>query len=197
MSNHWGARSPESGFSLIELLLVIVILGIAAATLTVVSARSAEISASVMKQQQAHTLAESMVEEIRAMPFTYCEPTQDAVKAGTVSSPALCTVSEDSTIGPEAGEARWSANRVDNVNDYNNLPLNPTGLRDASNSLLTGVLPSLSNCQARAAVSRVALPPLPLSESLRIVVTVTCPDLLAPVTAEAIRVRFEPHLYQY
>lgn len=204
-------HSSHTGFSLIELLLVIVILGIAAATLTVVSARSAEMSASVIKQQQARTLADGMLEEIKAMPFTYCEPSQDLPHVSNAAAAADCAVLEvppaPFPVGPDGGggENRVAppAFRFDNVNDYNGLNIPAGTLQDASGALVVGALPSLSNCQVRAAVSRVVMPALPpnpappATEALRIVVTVTCPDLIAPVMAETIRMRYAPRRYLY
>ena len=63
-----------------ELLIIIVVLGIAAASLTMLSTRSAELSASVARSAS-HGLANALLEEVKAMPFTYCDP-NDA-NAGT------------------------------------------------------------------------------------------------------------------
>ncbi|MDE2593083.1 MAG: prepilin-type N-terminal cleavage/methylation domain-containing protein [Burkholderiales bacterium] len=190
----------SSGFSLIELLLVIVVLGIAASTLMVVSTQSAAMSSSIMRQQQARSLAEGLLEEIQAMPFTYCEPSQDVFGAGNAANVGACAVKEDTVpLAREPGEFRWNAvavNRFDNVNDYNGLTIAAGALTDASNNAMAARLPSVSNCQLQVAVTANAIAALG-ADSQRIAVTVTCPDLLTPVVAEGIRIRYAPHRYQF
>ncbi len=179
-------RRAVQGFTLVELLIIIVVLGIAGATLTMVSARSAQLSASMLREQQAFALANAMLDEIVAMPFTPCDPT-----------PSSCAAPENAAPGPEAGEARNGVNGFDNVNDYNGLNVAVGTLRDVFNNSIAAELPTVSNCALRVAVVPQALPLVPATEALRITVTVTCPGQMGPVAAETIRVRYAPDRWQF
>lgn len=85
-------------------------------------------SADPMVRKQAVAIAEAMLNEVLAQPFTYCDPQDAANDAATLpASTAACTGgaagSQDKgggTLGPQpAGEGRFSAtNPFDNVADY-------------------------------------------------------------------------------
>src|SRR6187431_1348174 len=92
------------GFTLIELVLFIAIIGIALGGVLVAYDYSARDSADPVVKKQALAIAESLLEEIQQMPFTYCDPDDPAVS--TAASPASCATPEAS--GPEAGETRYS-----------------------------------------------------------------------------------------
>lgn len=182
-------RRAVQGFTLVELLIIIVVLGIAGATLTMVSARSAQLSASMLREQQAFALANAMLDEIVAMPFTACDP-----------SPSSCAAPENAAPGPEAGEARNGANGFDNVNDYHGLNVAVGTLRDVSNNPIAAELPTVANCVLRVTVVPQVLPgvpAVPANDALRITVTVTCPAQMGPVAAEAIRVRYASDRWQF
>ncbi|MBP8190457.1 MAG: type II secretion system protein [Aquabacterium sp.] len=182
-------RRAVQGFTLVELLIIIVVLGIAGATLTMVSARSAQLSASMLREQQAFALANAMLDEIVAMPFTACDP-----------SPSSCAAPENAAPGPEAGEARNGANGFDNVNDYHGLNVAVGTLRDVFNNPIAAELPTVANCVLRVTVVPQVLPgvpAVPANDALRITVTVTCPAQMGPVAAEAIRVRYAPDRWQF
>lgn len=189
----------QSGFSLVELLVVIVVLGIAASTLTMVASRSAELSASNLREQQALTLANAVLDEVRAMPFTFCDP--NATNAGTATSTAACIggPAENLTQAADGSEMRGGvgAAALDNVNDYNNQNIAAGALRDVFNNLLNGTLPLVSNCSVNIRVFPQAMTAVPASEGNRIVVSVSCPGQFAPVVAETIRLRYAPNQFQY
>lgn len=189
----------QSGFSLVELLVVIVVLGIAASTLTMVASRSSELSASNLGEQQALTLANAVLDEVRAMPFTFCDP--NATNAGTATSTATCVggPAENLTQAAEGTEVRGGVGTaaLDNVNDYNNQNIAAGALRDVFNNLLTASLPLVSNCSVSIRVFPQAMTAVPATDANRIVVSVTCPGQFAPVVAEAIRLRYAPNQYQY
>ena len=67
----------ERGFTLIDVLVLIVLVGTVAGSLTVLFSRLSAQSAQTLRAQQALTLAMSLLDEVRAMPMTYCDP-QDA-----------------------------------------------------------------------------------------------------------------------
>ena len=189
---HARHRAPvrSRGFTLVELMVIIVVLGIAAATLTTVSVRSAEMSASMLVEQQALMVANSMLDEVRAMPFTYCDPSDSAVSNGPP-----CALTE--VLGPEPGETRLGpASRFDNVNDYNGLVIPANTLRDANGNLVTPNLPAVANCTIRVLVAPQAIasvPSIPNTEAVRITVIVGCPGQLNPVTVDAVRIRYAPN----
>lgn len=189
-------RLPARGFTLIEVLIVIVVIGVAAVALTQLSMRGSTMSSQMMRSQQARALATALLTEVESMPFTYCDPNDGAV--GTANSPTGCGTPE--AMGAEAGETRLGAIPLDNVNDYNGIPTLAGGtLRDAANQLLGTNLPQLASCTADFVVRAVALGTITLAsgDALQIQVTVRCPGVDAPAVAEGIRVRHAPNQYQY
>lgn len=191
--------SRQRGFTLVELLIIIVVLGIAGATLTVVSTRSAELSAASLRDQQAMALANALLEEVKAMPFTYCDP-NDA-NAGLAVNAAGCA-GQPELMGPEPGEQRFSANaatRFDNINDYNGFTIAAGALVDVANNLIQPVLPTVANCGLSVAVANQAMVNVNAGDAVRITVTVRCPDLAntPPVVVEAVRVRYAPNRFEF
>lgn len=127
-------RSASVGLGLIELILFIAIVGAALAGVLVVYDRSVRSSADPLVRKQAIAIAESLLNEVLAQPFTYCDP-QDAANdpAAPPASTAACTggtaASEDSGGGPlgpqPASESRFSAtDPFDNVADYAGYSMN-------------------------------------------------------------------------
>ncbi len=155
------------GFSLIELLVFIAVVGVAVTGVLAVYGQTARASADPVVQKQALAVAESLLEEVLAQPFTYCDPDDPA--ADTATAPGDCAVPE--AAGPEAGEARGAAlTPFDNVNDYAGLTL--TTLTD-----LTGVVvPGLAGYSASIDVQSVGtFNGLPAGETLRVSVSVVGP----------------------
>ena len=106
------------GFSLVEMVVFIVIVTTAIAggigALAFMSGRSAD----PLVRKQAIAIAESLMQEIQQMPFTFCDP--DDPNASTANGTADCTTSQANLGGPSpAGESRYAAtNPFDNVADY-------------------------------------------------------------------------------
>src|ERR1035437_5893435 len=94
----------QAGFTLIELVLFIAIIGIAVAGVLIAYDYAARGSADPVVRKQALAIAEALLEEIQQMPFTYCDPDDPAVS--TATSAAGCATPE--AMGPEAGESRYS-----------------------------------------------------------------------------------------
>ena len=115
----------QGGFTLIELIVFIVIVSVALAGVLTVLNQTARSSADPVIRKQALAVAEALLEEVMAKPFTWCDP--DDAQAATAMSAAIgplgCTnAGTVEALGPEAGEARASTViPFDNVNDYNNL----------------------------------------------------------------------------
>lgn len=107
----------ERGFTLVELIVYIVVLAIGtAAILTSIMMWNGR-TADHLTQIQAYNIAESVMDELNAMPMTYCDP-QDT-NVATANSFADCTTPQNIFGASPAGEARGDAlNPFDNVLDY-------------------------------------------------------------------------------
>jgi len=164
-------RPGERGFTLIELALFIVVVGVGVAGTLMAFDYSSRDSADPVVRKQALAIAESLLEEIQQMPFTYCDPDDPAVS--TATSAAGCAVAE--AIGPEAGESRYSATTpFDNVNDYHNYDTAvevPAGMKDITGASIAG----LTAYNAQVTVVPTALNGIAATDSLLITVTVTGP----------------------
>ena len=183
-------RNRALGVTLIELVVFIVIVGIAMAGLFAAFNTMTAASADPQIRKQRLAIAESLMDEVALMPFTFCDP--DDANAATATSTAGCASganNEDGTIGPEAGEDRYGTTApFDNVSDYNGFSM--TGIRDINNQLISG----LSGYTASVAVSRAgsALGLASDGEALLIAVTVTGPDG-ATTTINGYRMRYAPN----
>lgn len=175
----------QRGLTLIELIVFIVIVGVALAGILTVFNVTTKSSTDPMIRKQMLAIAEALLEEVQLQPFTWCDPDDPAAATATTSTPpppAGCNTPE--AIGPEAGETRGSATTpFDNVNDYN-------GLAGITTSITGGAMPS--GYSAAVSVTQNALNGIAAADSLRITVTVTRgTDSLA---LEGYRTRHSPNL---
>ena len=164
-------HGPQAGVTLIELVVFIVIVGISVAGVLLAIDRTALYSSSPLLTKQALAIAESLLEEIELMPYTYCDPDDAQVTTATsaVIGVAGCATLVEA-MGPEAGESRTSLTLpFDNVNDYNGFSMSP--IRDINNTLISG----LDAYSASVTVANAALG-VPAANSLLITVTVTGPQ---------------------
>ena len=201
-------RSPRNaGFTLIDVLMVIVLLGIVAVALTSASGRLAAQSAEALKTRQTLTFAQGLLAEVMHMPFTYCDPNdaRAALATSATVGGAGCTALVEA-IGPESGESRYGAsalNRFDNVNDYQGFtmpgPGCAGGLCDQQGNLINATGP-LAGCTAQVNMVAQALNGIAANDAngraqaLRIIVTVGCPGA-DTLIAEGIRVRHAPNSF--
>jgi MSHA pilin protein MshD len=192
----------QRGISLIELIMFIVIVSVALAGILLVLNVATKSSADPLVHKQALAIAESLLEEVELMPFTYCEPDDPA--ATTATSTALCNTVEG--LGPETDggtlETRYAAPNFDNVNDYDGCQMNTGvanprcdstgtgGIKDITNTAIT----ALNGYTASIAVTKKGLAlGLPTDDvALLVTVTVTGKDGL-PVVMEGIRTRYSPN----
>ena len=159
-------RRPSAGLSLVELLIFVVVVGVAIGGVIVVYDRAVRGSADPLARKQALAIAESLLTEVLAQPFTYCDP-QDAANdpASPPASTAACTGgaagSEDrggGALGPQPGsETRFSAtDPFDNVADYHGYAMNSGiyGLDDGTTPIaaLAGYTASVSIVRAGLAL---------------------------------------------
>ena len=112
--------SRQRGLSLIELIIFIVIVGIALAGVTATYNTVVRGSADPMIRKQALAIAESLLLEVEQQAFTWCDP-QDA-NVATATGFAGCTTSQANLAGPSpSSEQRGNnINPFDNVADYGN-----------------------------------------------------------------------------
>src|SRR5512139_3021319 len=113
------SSSRQGGFSLLETVIFIVVLGIGIAGLAVLYNQLTVASVDPLIRKQALAIASCLMEEIQLRPFTYCDPDDPLVYTETLPSGCSGAASrEAAVIGPEAGETRYVDPRFDNVSDY-------------------------------------------------------------------------------
>ena len=185
---HHLRQQRARGSSLVELIMFIVIIGIAVAGVLGAMSLSTRASADPLIQKQALAIAEAYLEEVLAMPFTYCDP--DDLDAATATSATVgaggCAATIE-VIGAEAGETRGGGTTpYDNVNDYNSLA---TGVPASIDGTAIG---GLSSYNVSVAVVAEALSTVAVSASLRVTVTVTGPAGVS-VRLDGYRTRYAPN----
>ncbi len=179
------SSSKERGATLIEVIMFMVIIGIAVAAVMSVFVGTTRASAEPLIRKQALAIAESLMEEVRLMPFTFCDPDDPAVT--TAASPAGCAVPE--VPGPEGGETRYAAlTPFDNVNDYNGFAM-AGGILDVTGATMAG----LGAYGATIAVGGIVFGGIPATNAQLITVTVTGPNAIT-VILNGIRTRHAPNL---
>lgn len=188
-------RLSSRGVSLVELVVFIVIVGIAMAGLFAAFNTMTAASADPQVRKQVLAIAESLMDEIAQMPFTYCDP--DDANAANATGPGIgagqCT-SMSEGLGVEDDVSRYDATkRFDNVSDYHGFMMNSGtgGIREINDVPIAG----LDAYTAMVSVAQVALnstgDSVPATESLRISVTVTGPGSVS-ITLEGYRTRYAP-----
>lgn len=184
------STTDQRGLSLIELLVFIVVVGIAVSGALSVYSLNTRSSADPMVRKQALAIAESLLEEVLAKPYTYCDPDDAQVDTATsaVIGPTGCAAQAEG-MGPEAGETRYAnLTPYDNVNDYDGFSM--AGIVDLNNNAVPGLA-------AYAADIRVQHPAVPLNgipagETLLVTVTVNAPGNQS-VSLSGYRTRYAPN----
>ena len=177
-----GYRPGQRGLSMLELLVFIVVVGLALGSLASLLAQTLRPSADPQMQRQALAIAESLLDEVTQLPFSWCDPDDPLV--ASVTSAAECTTLPEA-LGPEAGESRFGALRFDNVNDFDGYTMN--GIVDAAGVAVD----ALAAYSASVQVTPVSLGGIASGEVLRITVTVTGSGGLR-VSLDAYRSRHAP-----
>ena len=150
MSSNVSGR--QRGFTLIEVVVTIIVVSIAAAALLGIFGNLIRTSADPVIQQQAVTISEAYMEEIRIKAFA--DPDNPAAETG----------------GAEGGESRAS---FDDVQDYNSLPDNQ--VRNQDNIAIAELSAySVSVVVAAAALNTISAAS---GDALRITVTVDHPAI--------------------
>ena len=190
-------RSADRGVTLIELVVFIVIVGVAMAGLFAAFNTITAASADPQVRKQALAIAESLMDEVQLMPFTYCDPDDANAATATnsiVGDPNGCaTLSEDTAMGtePPSGETRYGSPKFDNVSDYHGFSMS-SGIQDITNTTIAG----LGAYSASVTVTQAGLGAAPNAISgpnaLRISITVTGPGSVS-TTLEGYRTRYAPN----
>ena len=103
----------QRGVTMIELIMFIVIVSVALASIMAVMRITTAGSADPLRRKQALMIAEGLVEEVRSAGFTLCDPS--SADFDTQADPTLCAVRENwGQAAPEPVNPR----PFDNVNDY-------------------------------------------------------------------------------
>ena len=182
------------GVSLVELIVFIVIVGIAMAGLFAAFNTITAASADPQVRKQVLAIAESLMDEVSLMAFIFCDP--DDANAATAINSSLgaggcATMSEDTAMGPEGGETRYNAaNPFDNVSDYHNAPIGP-GIRDITGASIGGLdayTATITITQAGLTSSGDAIA---AADALKISILVQGPSGVS-ITLEGYRTRYQP-----
>jgi MSHA pilin protein MshD len=192
-------KKYAKGFTLVELVVFIVIVTTAIAGVIGALAWMNGHSANPLVRKQALAIAESLMQEIQQMPFTYCDP--DDINASTANSAADCTSgsSQNNLTGPTpATESRYSAtNPFDNVADYSGFTMPGGGCSGICNigslTPLAGLNPYAASVAITQAGGSGAFNGLPADGVLQIVVTVTGPANTT-VRLTGFRIRYAPRI---
>ena len=169
------------GLTMIELLVFIVVVSIGVVGVLAVLNNTTARSADPLVRKQLLSIAESLLEEVSLMPFTFCDPDDTAVT--TATSAADCTVAE--ALGPEAGESRYSTTApFDNVNDYHGFSM--AQILDLDGAAIAG----LTGYSASVQVSASGLG-LPAGQAL--LITVTASGQGQSLTLSGYRTRYAPN----
>jgi MSHA pilin protein MshD len=180
--------TDERGLSLVELLVFIVVVGIAVTGVLSVYSQNARTSADPMVRKQAVAIAESLLEEVLAKPFTYCD-TDDA-NAEIANSADDCATMPETAMGHEADETRYAnLTPFDNVNDYDGFVMN-NGIRDLNGDNVDGLDGYSATIQVQSAGAFYGIPD---GETLLVTVTVTGPGNHS-VSLSGYRTRYAPNL---
>jgi MSHA pilin protein MshD len=186
------SMTRQRGLSLIELLVFIVVVGIAVTGVLSVYSLTARTSVDPMIRKQAAAIAESLLEEVLAKPYTYCDP--DDAQADTATSAAIgptgCATTPEG-MGSEGVEDRYSnLTPYDNVNDYNGFSMPaPPGIDDLAGNHITGLDGYSASVQVQPAG---AFNGIPAGETLLVTVTVTGPGNFS-VSLSGYRTRYAPN----
>ena len=174
-------RKSNRGFSLVELVVFIVIVTTAIAGVVGALSWMSGHSADPLARKQALAIAESLMQEIQQMPFTFCDP--DDPNAATAVGSANCTTTPQNANlnGPTpASESRYSANDpFDNVADYGGFTMPGGGCASICRIGSNASIPGLTAYTAAVAITQAGgtapFTGMAADAALKIVVTVTGP----------------------
>jgi MSHA pilin protein MshD len=190
------------GVTLVELIVFMVIVAVALAGLFGAFSTMTRGSADPQVRKQVLAIAESLMEEVQLMPFTYCDP-DDPNAATTTTGTAGCTGGANGpndesrlvsgNLGPETAgslggaEGRYASPQFDNVSDYHGFAMGP-GILNLAMVAVSG----LEAYSASIGVTQAGLAGIAADQALKISVTVTGPGGVS-VTLDGYRTRYAPN----
>lgn len=171
-------KSRQVAFTLLEVLITVIVIGIAASAIIGVFMTTVKSSADPLIRQQAIAIAEAYMEEIQLKQF--CEDPAPPMLDPPPKSPPGCP---SETGGSEASETRSNYN---DVQDYASLPADKL-VRDQNGSLI----PGLSDYRVTVEISAAELGSITQSSgnALRIDISVDHPAI-DPITLSAFRTNY-------
>ena len=180
----------QRGLSLIELLVFIIVVGVAVTGVLSVYSLNARSSVDPLIRKQAVAIAESLLDEVLSKPYTYCDP--DDAQADTATSSAIgptgCATTPEG-MGAEGVEDRDpNIPPYDNVNDYHGFSM--AGIQDISGAGVTGLEAYTATVQVQPAG---AFNGIPAGETLLVTVTVDAPGNHT-VILSGYRTRYAPNI---
>jgi MSHA pilin protein MshD len=193
------ATLHQRGFTLIELIVFIVIVGVALTGVLSVLNQATRHSADPIIRKQALAIAEALLEEVILQPFTWCDP--DDPQAATAISNVVVATGCTSTalveaLRPEGSETRGT---YDNVSDYVNADLsaisgNTFGLGDATHTIrnVVGNTAAPLGYTATIQVAQSGLNGVSATDSLLVSVTVFAPG--ETIQVQGYRTRHSPNM---
>jgi MSHA pilin protein MshD len=193
-------RFHQSGVTLIELIVFIVIVGAALAGVLKVLEVTNRNSADPLVRKQALSIAESLLLEITQQSFTVCDP--DDVNASTALTAADCTNAQDkgggalNTPTPSSESRYGSADPFDNVADYGGFVMPGAGCAGicmpGDNTPLAGLTGYAASVSVARAGGVAPFAGLPADAVLKVTVSVTGPAN-TQVALVGYRVRYAPN----
>ena len=166
----------QLGVTLVEMVVVIVVLGIALTAVTRIIGQNTISGASTYDETKAIELAQSLANEIKAKRFDENSPVGGVPPCDGVSGGNGCTANSNAALGPDTGESARTA--FDDVDDYDDLDEGSgsgNALLDAEGNTRTGY----ENFRVQVQVTYsgdVAPRSGSVSDSKKVVLTITQPN---------------------
>lgn len=182
------------GLTLVEMIVFIMIVGIALAAVVSVMMYTTRNSVDPLRRKQALMIAESLLEEVQLANFTYCQP--GAANADVATSSANCDGGLAEAWGPSAGSTRPFVN----INDYVSAANQATAAFDVGGQLADagGAPMAVAGYTARLTITPQALGGIAASgtsadvDVLRVRVEVSYPG--ESIVLDGFRTRYAPNL---
>lgn len=194
-------RARAHGLSLLEVVIFIVVLAVGFAGMLILYNQVTRSNVDPLVRKQALAIAQSLLEEIELMPYTYCDPDDANVTTATSATvgPNGCATTVEG-LGTEGPETRYSnTQRFDNVSDYQGFCMGPgsPACGDAVITTATGTpIAQLSDYRVDVSIVAIAptdFAPVPSAAGWRITVTARHVPTGTTATLTGYRFRYAPN----
>jgi MSHA pilin protein MshD len=177
------SRRASRGLSLVEIVVFMVVVGVAFAGMLVLYNQLTRASIDPLVRKQTLAIASSMLEEVALRAFTFCDPDDPAVH--TAATPGDCATPE--IVGAE-GETRAT---FDNVSDYHGFQMG-SGTGNPITTAGGATVDGTADYFVGVTIAETALAPIAAAESLLVTVTARHVPSGATVTLQGYRTRYAP-----